>query len=56
MEDIAPYFCMNDFIKSKAYGTGLSRTTTIAEGYPICDFRYKEGREVTQGFVGEGEG
>lgn len=49
----APYVCINDFIRSKAYGTGLQRQGTLAMGYPVCDFRYKQGRPVTQGWQSE---
>jgi hypothetical protein len=47
-DEVAPYICLNDFIKSRAYGTGLRRTKTIAQGDGVCDFRYKKGRLVTQ--------
>ena len=46
--EVAPYFCLNDFILSRAEGTGLSRAHTLAQGHDRCDFRYKKGREVTQ--------
>ncbi len=46
--DVAPYFCINDFLASRAQGTGLARTGTIAEGNAVCDFRYKKDRPVTQ--------
>lgn len=51
--DVAPYFCLNDFPRSRAEGTGLVRTGTIAQGAALCDFRYKLGREVTQGLETE---
>ncbi len=44
---------MNDFRRSAAYGTGLERKGTLAMGYPRCDFRYKKGRPVTQGWQSE---
>lgn len=44
----APYVCINDFLKSKAIGSGLERTKTIAAGDGHCNFRYKKGRPVTQ--------
>lgn len=46
--EVAPYFCLNDFLASRAQGTGLVRTGTLAEGAPRCDFRYKRDRPVTQ--------
>ena len=53
MPEIAPYFCLNDFTLSRYQDTGLARTMTLAEGHPVCDFRYKPGRPVTQGFGSE---
>lgn len=35
-----------DFPRSKAYGTGLRRTKTLAAGDGVCNFRYKKGRPV----------
>jgi hypothetical protein len=46
--EVAPYFCLNDFLASRAQGTGLSRKGTLAQGDPLCDFRYKRDRPVTQ--------
>ncbi len=46
--ELAPFVCLNDFTKSKALNTGLHRTKTIAAGDGECNFRFKEGREVTQ--------
>lgn len=46
--EVAPYYCLNDFLASRAQGTGLTRQHTIAQGDPLCDFRYKRGRPVTQ--------
>jgi hypothetical protein len=48
--ELTPYLCLSDFPYSQATGTGLVRTTTLAEGADCCDFRYKRGREVTQGW------
>lgn len=48
MEALAPYFCFNDFPRSKAEGTGLERQGTLAQGAKLCDFRYKRGRQVTR--------
>jgi len=47
--DLAPYLCRTDFAVSRAFGTGLVRTMTLAEGGEKCDFRYKRGRETKQG-------
>ena len=46
--EVAPYFCLNDFLASRAQGTGLSRKHTLAQGDKLCDFRYKRNRPVTQ--------
>ncbi len=51
--ELAPHLCPADFLYSRATGTGLVRTTTLAEGADRCDFRYKRGREVTQGWPGD---
>jgi hypothetical protein len=48
--ELLPYVCLGDFPYSRATGTGLVRTMTLAEGADKCDFRYKRGREVTQGW------
>lgn len=45
---VAPYYCLNDFLASRAQGTGLSRQHTLAQGDALCDFRYKRNRPVTQ--------
>lgn len=39
--DIVPYLCSLDYLYSDAFGEGLTRTTTLAENGPRCDFRYK---------------
>jgi len=41
--ELAPYICKLDLLSSDKFGWGLKRTMTIAEGYPICDFRFKKG-------------
>lgn len=46
--EVAPYYCLTDFLASRAQGTGLSRTHTLAQGDKLCDFRYKRDRPVTQ--------
>ena len=47
-DEFTPFLCSLDFPMSKALGTGLVRTMTLAEGAEKCDFRYKRGREVKQ--------
>lgn len=48
--ELAPYPCFVDFPTARAEGTGLARTSTLAGGGKVCNFRYKKGREVTQGW------
>ena len=45
-DELTPFLCLLDFPMSRAFGTGLVRTMTIAEGHDTCDFRFKKGREV----------
>ena len=40
-EDFVPYVCRLDFAASEAFHWGLRRTTTIAQGHPSCDFRFR---------------
>jgi hypothetical protein len=49
-DELTPYMCRTDFAVSKALGSGLSRTMTIAEGGQKCDFRFKRGRETKEGW------
>jgi hypothetical protein len=41
--EIAPYLCPVDILFSEALGWGLTRTTTLADGAEVCDFRFKKG-------------
>lgn len=41
--EIAPYVCATDKPTSELMGWGLYRTTSIADGSPICKFRFKKG-------------
>lgn len=45
-EAFAPYLCMSDIALSDAFGWGLIRTQTLADGCSYCDFRFKEGGET----------
>ena len=40
--EIAPYLCATDKPISELMGWGLYRRTTIADGSPICKFRFKK--------------
>lgn len=45
-DEFLPFYCFLDFPMSKAAGSGLARTMTLAEGHEKCNFRYKRGRET----------
>ena len=45
-DELAPYMCLSDYVVSRAFGRGLVRYKTIAEGADVCDFRYRQGRET----------
>lgn len=42
-EEFAPDVCMSDIALSEAFGWGLIRTQTLADGCDYCDFRMKKG-------------
>jgi len=41
--ELGPYLCPSDVHYSEAFGWGLIRTQTLAEGHSRCDFRFKKG-------------
>jgi L-2-amino-thiazoline-4-carboxylic acid hydrolase len=41
--ELNPYLCACDYIYSELLGWGLTRTTTLAEGGEVCNFRFKKG-------------
>jgi hypothetical protein len=45
-DEFSSYVCLLDYPASQASGTGMRRTTTLAEGASMCDLRFKDGREV----------
>lgn len=45
-DELAPYLCLGDFPISKMLDSGLVRTTTLAHGGLLCDFRFKAGRPI----------
>ena len=49
-DELIPYMCRHDYAMSRAFGWGLERTMTIAEGFDRCDFRFKKGREEEKGW------
>jgi hypothetical protein len=44
--ELLPYVCKLDYLTSKAFGLGLVRTKTLAEGDDRCNPRLKRGRET----------
>jgi hypothetical protein len=38
--ELAPYICAVDKVASQTLGWGLTRTMTLADGKPKCDFRF----------------
>ena len=48
--EFVKYLCLIDFLTASMADSGLERTTTIAEGYGRCDFRWKKGRPVRPGW------
>lgn len=45
-EAFAPYICLADVAGSEAFGWGLQRSETLAQGGARCDFRFKRGGET----------
>ena len=41
--ELTPYACAIDKPVSELMGWGLTRTRTLAEGFPTCEFRFKKG-------------
>lgn len=44
--EFSEVICATDCLRSEAYGWGLTRTTTIGQGGPKCDFRFKKNAET----------
>ncbi|MBN8616691.1 MAG: L-2-amino-thiazoline-4-carboxylic acid hydrolase [Deltaproteobacteria bacterium] len=44
--DFAPYICLSDIQGSHAFGWGLTRSGTLAQGASACDFRFKRNGET----------
>ena len=46
-ERFVPFICIYDFVMARAAGYGFTRTQTIWNGAPFCDFRYsREGNTI----------
>jgi ribosomal protein L37AE/L43A len=50
-KELTPYLCNTDYVISKAMGTGLRRTMTLAWGCEKCDFRYVKGGETQDAWL-----
>ncbi len=48
VDELVPFLCESDFPVSEMTGTGLVRTTTLAEGAERCNFRFKRGGKIGQ--------
>jgi hypothetical protein len=46
--ELTPYLCNTDYVVSKAAGTGLRRSMTLAWGCEKCDFRYVKGGKTLE--------
>lgn len=53
-EQYIPYLCLGDYAMFQALGIGFTRTQTIGNGAPKCDFRFKKGGETVRGWPPEG--
>jgi len=47
-EEFMPFFCFLDFPLCERVNLGLSRTMTLAEGYPVCNHRFVIGSKSAQ--------
>ncbi|UCE10441.1 MAG: L-2-amino-thiazoline-4-carboxylic acid hydrolase [Candidatus Thorarchaeota archaeon] len=54
VEEIAPFACLADFARMRAFGVGFRRTQTLALGHPRCDFRFGKNLETPRGWPPEG--
>ena len=46
-DEFLPYLCAMDIPMSDYGNLGLHRTKTLADGFDVCDFRYKAGRNTS---------
>lgn len=49
-DEFLPFYCYLDFVTYRTDGWSFSRTTTLAEGYDRCDFRFKKGGSTKKGW------
>jgi hypothetical protein len=53
LREIAPYACLCDYARMRAFGIGFKRTKTIAAGAEFCDFRFIKDYETPRGWPPE---
>lgn len=49
-EEVAKYVCLFEYPYSRLAGSGLARSTAVANGDEKCDLRFKRGRHVRDGW------
>lgn len=49
-EKYIPYLCLGDYPTFRSLGIGFTRTQTIGNGAPLCDFRFKKGGATPRGW------
>ena len=49
-ERFVPFICLADYATARASGYGFKRTQTIANGAPVCDFRFIKGGDTPRGW------
>ncbi len=49
-EKYIPYLCLGDYPMFRSLGIGFTRTQTIGNGAPLCDFRFKKGGTTPRGW------
>ncbi|MFX1390625.1 MAG: L-2-amino-thiazoline-4-carboxylic acid hydrolase [Promethearchaeota archaeon] len=52
-KEIAPYICLCDYARMRAFGIGFKRNKTIAAGSDICDFRFIRDYQTPRGWPPE---
>lgn len=52
-EQYLQYVCLGDYALFKSFNIGFYRTQTIANGAPLCDFRFKKGAKTANGWPPE---
>ncbi|NQT61584.1 MAG: L-2-amino-thiazoline-4-carboxylic acid hydrolase [Candidatus Marinimicrobia bacterium] len=53
LKEYHKYMCLGDFALFNSFGVGFKRTSTIAHGAPICDFRFIKKGKITNGWPPE---